>query len=155
MKEENKNITINQVWNLSRQLARRLKELTAADLKKILDELQAKAPDADLNQLRIHHLLICTAAVETILQGTEELAGYPHPRKPSVVDREFLQLAAATLEAKLPDNWKFILLAAPVGNAPDRRLVYTSSMKREDAIPVLKEWFLHIGHAENWMQHTK
>jgi hypothetical protein len=72
------------------------------------------------------------------------------------LDREFLQEAATALHAKLPDNWGFIVLAAPqTGTVPEaqQRVVYVSNLKREDAINVLKEWLIKASGPEEWMQH--
>jgi hypothetical protein len=71
------------------------------------------------------------------------------------MDKEYMNEAARAVDAKLPDNHGFILLAVPFGEGENKRLTYISSMKREDAIKVLKEWFFHIGEAENWMEHIK
>jgi len=70
-------------------------------------------------------------------------------------DREYLQLAANAIKARLPDNHAFILLVAPVGDQPNNRLMYVSDMHREDAINVIKEWLLKAGAAEDWMKHIK
>ena len=70
-------------------------------------------------------------------------------------DREYLKEAARAVEAKLPDNHGFLLLVAPFGEGTDNRLTYISSMRREDAINVLKEFLLKCGAAEDWMKHIK
>lgn len=70
------------------------------------------------------------------------------------MNKEYLNEAARAIDAKLPDHHGFILLAVPFEGG-DGRLKYISSLKREDAIKVLKEWFFHIGQQENWMQHIK
>lgn len=69
------------------------------------------------------------------------------------MDKEYLKLAAQAVEAKLPDNHGFILLVAPYGDGDNNRLSYISSMRREDAINVLKEWLIKCGAAEDWMKH--
>lgn len=69
------------------------------------------------------------------------------------MNREFLQETAKLVDARLPDGWKFILLAAPIGEGG--RLVYTSSMRREDAIAILKEWLIKASGEEEWMKHIK
>lgn len=71
------------------------------------------------------------------------------------MDKEFLKLAAQAVEAKLPDNHGFILLVTPYGEGDNNRLAYISSMQREDAINVLKEWLIKCGAAEDWMKHIK
>jgi len=71
------------------------------------------------------------------------------------MDREFLTLMARDLKARLPDNYSFILLAAPNEHQGDGRLVYTASMTRESAIAVMKEFLIRAGAAEDWMQHIK
>ena len=70
------------------------------------------------------------------------------------MDKEFLKEAARAVEAKLPDGYGFILLAAPYGPG-EHRLVYLSSMRREDAIATLKEWLIKCGSEEDWMRHIK
>lgn len=69
------------------------------------------------------------------------------------LDRQFLVEASHAIKAKLPDNYGFILLAAPFDGQGDKRLVYTSNIRREDAIAMLKEWLLKCGAAEDWMKH--
>lgn len=74
------------------------------------------------------------------------------------MDRAFLNEAAQAIHAKLPDNWGFILLAAPpTGTVPEtqQRLVYVSNLQRPDAINVLKEWLIKASGPEDWMQHIK
>jgi len=74
------------------------------------------------------------------------------------MDRQYLQEAAKAIHARLPDNYTFILLAAPIsGSMPDeaRRTVYVSNMRREDAIAVLKEWLIKASGEEEWMKHIK
>jgi len=72
-----------------------------------------------------------------------------------MIDREYLKEAARAVEAKLPDNHGFILLVAPFGEGENNRLTYISSMHREDAINLLKEWLLKAGASEDWMKHIK
>lgn len=74
------------------------------------------------------------------------------------LDRQYLQEAAKVIESKLPDNYQFILLAAPIaGSVPEEvhRLVYVSSFRREDAIAVLKEWLIRANASDGWVQHIK
>lgn len=71
------------------------------------------------------------------------------------MDKTYLKLAAQAAEAKLPDNHGFILLVAPYGEGDNNRLSYISSMRRDDAINVLKEFLIKCGAAEDWMQHIK
>lgn len=68
-------------------------------------------------------------------------------------DKEWLREAANALQAKLPDNHGFLLLAAPYGD--DGRLYYCASMERADAINLLKEFLLKAGASEDWMKHIK
>lgn len=77
--------------------------------------------------------------------------------RPCLMDREFLQLAAEAVAARLPDNWVFILLASPLDPVPEeqKRTVYISNMTREVAINVLKEWLIQASGPEEWMQHIK
>lgn len=67
-------------------------------------------------------------------------------------DKEYLRLCADQVKARLPDNYGFILVAAPFGQASGR-MVYVSSMRREDAINVLKEWLIKVSGEEEWMKH--
>jgi hypothetical protein len=71
------------------------------------------------------------------------------------MDREFLRDTARAIEAKLPDNYGFILLAAPFNGEGDNRLIYTANIQRGDAIAMLKEWLLKCGASEDWMKHIK
>lgn len=69
------------------------------------------------------------------------------------LDRDFLSQAAKAASDKLPDGYAFLLLAAPVEQQGDKRMVYASNMKREDALNILKEFLLKCGAAEDWMKH--
>lgn len=71
------------------------------------------------------------------------------------MDKEYLKEAAKAVNAKLPDNHGFILLVAPYGEGGNNRLTYISSMRREDAINVLKEWLIKASGKEEWMKHLK
>jgi len=72
------------------------------------------------------------------------------------MDKEYLKEAAKAVEARLPDNHGFILMVAPFNAEGDNnRLVYISSMRREDAINVLKEWLIKASGPEEWMKHIK
>jgi hypothetical protein len=71
------------------------------------------------------------------------------------MDKEYLKEAAKAVEAKLPDNHGFILLVAPFGEGANNRLGYISTMRREDAINVLKEWLIKASGPEEWMKHIK
>lgn len=73
---------------------------------------------------------------------------------PHELDKDYLRQAAKAVEAKLPDNHGFILLVAPWGNS-NGRLTYISSLERESALSLLKEWLLKAGAAEDWMKHIK
>lgn len=70
-------------------------------------------------------------------------------------DREYLNEAAKAVDAKLPDNTGFILLAIQPDTEGGHRLAYTSSLNRELAILVLKEWLLKAGAEEDWMKHIR
>ena len=58
-----------------------------------------------------------------------------------VQDKDYLREMAKLVQAKLPDNFGFLLLAAPYGDSQGR-LVYTSTMKREGAVNLVKEWMI-------------
>jgi hypothetical protein len=70
-----------------------------------------------------------------------------------MTDREYLREMAKVVEAKMPDNYGFIVLAFPLG--VEGRLFYTSNCRREDAIKVLKEWLFVQGEKEAWMRHIE
>lgn len=71
------------------------------------------------------------------------------------MDRAFLKEAAKAVEAKLPDNYGFILLAFPFNGEGDARLVYISNAERTGALNAMKEWMLKCGASEDWMKHIK
>lgn len=71
------------------------------------------------------------------------------------LDRQFLRDTADLVKGRLPDNYGFILLAAPFNQEGDGRLVYASNVQRKAAIAMLKEWLLKCGAEEDWMQHIK
>jgi hypothetical protein len=73
----------------------------------------------------------------------------------SGLDREYLKEEERAVEAKLPDSHGFILLVAPYLSGGDQRLIYISSMRREDAIEVLKEWLIKANGPEEWMRHIE
>lgn len=69
------------------------------------------------------------------------------------LDRAFLREMSMAVEEKLPDNYGFLILAAPFDKGGDSRLVYTSNISRETAIKQLKEFLFRIGESEDWMKH--
>ena len=71
------------------------------------------------------------------------------------MDKEYLKLAAKAIEDRLPDNHGFILLISPFGDGENQRVVYTSNVRREDAINLLKEFLIKAGGEEEWMKHIK
>ena len=75
-----------------------------------------------------------------------------HTRKPDPQDKEYLKLAARAVDARLPDNHGFILLALPF-NSQEGRIAYISTLHREEAIAVMKEFLLSCSAAEDWMKH--
>jgi len=77
----------------------------------------------------------------------------PKPKHP--MDKEYLREMAKLVEAKLPDQHGFILLAFPFDGGEGQRVIYTSNANRADAINVLKEWLFMIGEDENWLKHIK
>jgi hypothetical protein len=91
--------------------------------------------------------------LDRILDMHRELlkaGGGEHP-----MSKDFLKLMAQELEAKLPDQWGFLLLAAPYGEGGHNRCVYTSTMQREDALRLMKEFIIKCGAGEDWMKHIK
>lgn len=73
----------------------------------------------------------------------------------SIMSKEYLHLAAKEVEARLPDNHGFVLLVAPFGEGEGQRMVYTSNVRREDAINLLKEFLIKASGEEEWMKHIK
>jgi hypothetical protein len=73
------------------------------------------------------------------------------PRHP--LDKDYMREAAKAIGDRLPDNHGFLLLTAPFGE--DGRMFYVSSMVREDALSLLKEFLLKSGESEDWMKHIK
>lgn len=71
------------------------------------------------------------------------------------MDKDYLQEAAKLIESKFPDNHGFILLVVPFEKGGDKRLSYVSSLSRESAINVLKEWLIKASGEEEWMKHIK
>lgn len=71
------------------------------------------------------------------------------------MDKQYLTDMAKVLEAKLPDNHGFILLAFPFNGEGSNRLTYISNAQRTDALNALKEWMLKCGAEEDWMKHLK
>ena len=69
------------------------------------------------------------------------------------MDKEYLKEAAKAVESKLPDNHGFILMAVPYEQGG--RLTYISSLRREDALNLMKEWLIKCGSEEDWMKHIK
>ena len=93
--------------------------------------------------------------VRLTLNALDGLLAKPAPaaeRHP--MTKEYLSEAARAVEAKLPDNHGFLLLVAPYGEG-EGRLVYVSTMRRPDALNLLKEFLLKAGAAEDWMKHIK
>lgn len=81
---------------------------------------------------------------------TQQLEKQGETRERLPNDKEFLQLAAEQVKARLPDGWGYILLVFQFG--PGARLGYVSNAKREDAVATLKEWLLKQS-PENWLKH--
>lgn len=71
------------------------------------------------------------------------------------MDKQYLVEMAKAVESKLPDNHGFIILAAPFGESDNNRLTYISSMSREDAVKLLREFLFKCGAEEDWMKHIK
>ena len=68
-------------------------------------------------------------------------------------DAEYMKRAAQEIEKQFPDNTGFILFVCPYG--ADQTMRYTASIRREDAINVLKEWLIKAGGPEEWMKHIQ
>jgi len=70
------------------------------------------------------------------------------------MDRDYLREMAKLLEAKLPDQHGFILLAFPF-DRDDGRLIYISNAQRKDAVNAVKEWLIKASGEEEWMKHIQ
>jgi hypothetical protein len=92
--------------------------------------------------------MVIDALSKFISRQEEAAAAARHP-----MDKDYLQQAAQAVQAKLPDNHGFLLLVTSYGEAG--RLFYVSSMERESALNLVKEWLLKAGAAEDWMRHIK
>ncbi len=68
-------------------------------------------------------------------------------------DKDFVRLAALAAESNIPDGHGYILLIAPYGS--DGVLRYTSNIRREDAINLLKEFLITASGQEEWMKHIR
>jgi hypothetical protein len=78
----------------------------------------------------------------------------PYGQEPHPMDKDYLKQAGTAIKAKLPDNHGFILLVAPFGEPSENsRLSYISTLTRETAINVLKEWLIKASGPEEWMKH--
>jgi|SRR5579872_888100 len=89
-----------------------------------------------------------------IAQHKKLLADNGDHNCPSHIDPTFIKNMAGEIQKQLPDGWGFLLMAAPYGDGKGS-LIYTSTMRREDALRVLKEFLLKAGAAEDWMKHFK
>jgi hypothetical protein len=87
------------------------------------------------------HATLATNAAEAA-----EAAAHP-------MNKDYLRAAASAISDKLPDQHGFLLLVANYGEGG--RLYYVSTMTRDTALNVLKEFLLKAGAAEDWMQHIK
>jgi hypothetical protein len=73
-------------------------------------------------------------------------------KKNHPMDRDFMQLAAREVGARLPDQWAFILFCfEPVENG---RVMYAANTERAQAIAALKTWLLKVS-PEEWLKHVE
>ncbi len=64
-------------------------------------------------------------------------------------DVEWIVDAIKAAESKSPDGASIVLFVLDQSG----QLRYTSNLKREEGIQVVKTWLYHQGVKENWMKH--
>jgi hypothetical protein len=71
--------------------------------------------------------------------------------------KQYLQDAAAQVEATIPDGFGFVLFTFGFSSDKDRQgtMNYVSNARREDVINVLKEFLIKAGAEEDWMKRIK
>lgn len=137
---------------LLRSLSHALADLADEFKREIMSE---KLAGNIVKQARAEGSLYCCACVTGAITDFIKAQAMDSAAANAAKDprsKDYLREMAKVVQAKLPDNFGFLLLAAPFGAGPGR-LVYTSTMNREDAIRLLKEWLLKAGGAEEWMKH--
>jgi hypothetical protein len=119
-------------------------QMTLAENKEnFVKQAELRGASATVRQMLGVINLSIQAALEKKIE--EELAKDPR-------DKGYMREAAQVVASKLPDNFGFLLLAAPFG-AGKGRLLYTSTMERSSAINVVKEWLVMNKYEEDWMKH--
>lgn len=68
-------------------------------------------------------------------------------------DKDWMREAIKAAESKMPDQTATILFSYPLGTPGNLR--YASSINREDAIMLVKQWLFAMGEKEAWMDHIK
>lgn len=117
--------------------------------------LNAKLGNDHVNEYKAEGAVVAIGAVigaieDTVTAAIAQRIEDQKNRHPQ--DKEYLREMAKLVQSKLPDNFGFLLLAAPFGDVKGR-LLYTSTMERAGAINLLKEFMLKSGDAEDWMKH--
>ncbi len=80
----------------------------------------------------------------------------PKQSAPKPGDAEYLQRVAVAVEGIIPDGHGFICLVMPwTTEDASATLRYVSTLQREDAIRVMKEFLIKCGHDEDWMKHLR
>jgi hypothetical protein len=75
------------------------------------------------------------------------------PAKRLTLSAQYLQNAATEVSKYLPDNHGFILLTSPYGPPPNR-IRYVSTLERESAISVLKQFLTKATGSGEWLKHV-
>lgn len=68
-------------------------------------------------------------------------------------NKEWMISAMRAAESKMPDSHAIMLFSYPIGHPGELR--YSSTMAREDAIILMKQWLFVLGEKEAWMNHIK
>lgn len=68
-------------------------------------------------------------------------------------DKEWMIEAMKAAEYKMPDQQAIMLFSYPIGRPGNLR--YSSTLSREDAITLVKQWLFAQGEKEAWMEHVK
>lgn len=70
---------------------------------------------------------------------------------PEAYTRAQMQEIGNAVEARLPEGFCFLIMAAAPGE--EAKLNYLANMDRRSAIKLCKEWLIRCGAEEDWMKH--
>lgn len=74
----------------------------------------------------------------------------------SMNDKAYIQQAASMVNSVIPDDHSFILMVAPNELQGDARISYVSTMTRESAMSVMKEFLLTACDDDStWLKHLE